>query len=149
MYDKYLIKSGENLSSIAKKFNTLESTILDINNIPFPDMVREGLEIIVPQNSSNYFEYYTIKQGDSLYQIARKYNINPELLATLNGLNMDDYIYPNQRIMVPKREYSYYITKEGDTINLVCDKFNINRDKLLKENPTIYLAEGQLLVNKR
>ncbi len=149
MYDKYLIKSGENLSSIAQKFNTLESTILDINNIPFPDMVREGLEIIVPQNSSNYFEYYTIKQGDSLYQIARKYNINPELLATLNGLNMDDYIYPNQRIMVPKREYSYYITKEGDTINLVCDKFNINRDKLLKENPTIYLAEGQLLVNKR
>ena len=107
MYDKYLIKSGENLSSIAQKFNTLESTILDINNIPFPDMVREGLEIIVPQNSSNYFEYYTIKQGDSLYQIARKYNINPELLATLNGLNMDDYIYPNQRIMVPKREYSY------------------------------------------
>ncbi len=149
MYDKYLIKSGENLSSIAQKFNTLESTILDINNIPFPDMVREGLEIIVPQNSSNYFEYYTIKQGDSLYQIARKYNINPELLATLNGLNMDDYIYPNQRIMVPKREYSYYITKEGDTINLVSDKFNINRDKLLKENPTIYLAEGQLLVNKR
>ena len=149
MYDKYLIKSGENLSSIAQKFNTLESTILDINNIPFPDMVREGLEIIVPQNSSNYFEYYTIKQGDSLYQIARKYNINPELLATLNGLNMDDYIYPNQRIMVPKREYSYYITKEGDTINLVCDKFNINRDKLLTENPTIYLAEGQLLVNKR
>lgn len=149
MYDKYLIKSGENLSSIAQKFNTLESTILDINNIPFPDMIREGLEIIVPQNSSNYFEYYTIKQGDSLYQIARKYNINPELLATLNGLNMDDYIYPNQRIMVPKREYSYYITKEGDTINLVSDKFNINRDKLLKENPTIYLAEGQLLVNKR
>lgn len=149
MYDKYLIKPGENLSSIAQKFNTLESTILDINNIPFPDMVREGLEIIVPQNSSNYFEYYTIKQGDSLYQIARKYNINPELLATLNGLNMDDYIYPNQRIMVPKREYSYYITKEGDTINLVSDKFNINRDKLLKENPTIYLAEGQLLVNKR
>ena len=27
---------------------------------------------------NEYYEYYTIKSGDNLYQIARKYNINPE-----------------------------------------------------------------------
>ena len=92
MYDKYLIKQGDTLNSIAKKFNTNERIILDLNNIPFPDMLRAGKEIIVPINKEKYFEYYTIKKGDSLYGIAREYNINPELLALLNGLNSNDYI---------------------------------------------------------
>ena len=64
MYDKYLIRYGDTLSSIASKFNTKESTIMELNNIPFPDMIREGKEIIVPINKEKYFEYYTIKQGD-------------------------------------------------------------------------------------
>ena len=29
---------------------------------------------------NEYYEYYTIKSGDNLYQISKKYNINPELL---------------------------------------------------------------------
>ena len=51
-----------------------------------PYFEREEKKIIVPKNNQNYFEYYTIEKGDSLYGIARRYNINPELLAGLNGL---------------------------------------------------------------
>lgn len=148
MYDKYLIQQGDNLSSIAKKFNTKESIIMELNNIPFPDFIREGREVIVPINKEKYFEYYTIKQGDSLYAIARKYNINPDLLAILNGLENDDYIYPNQEILIPKSNYSYYVTKDGDTIDIVSQKFNIASKDLLNNNETIYLLPGQLLVRK-
>ena len=98
--------------------------------------------------NNDYFEYYTIKKGDNLYQIARQFNVNPSLLAVLNGLNSDDYIYPDQIIMIPKSNYAYYITKEGDTLKLVADTFNTNPNTLLKYNPTIYLTEGQLIVNK-
>ena len=102
------------------------------------------------ENKSNddYFEYYTIKKGDNLYQIAKKYNVNPSLLALLNGLNTSDYIYPNQVIMIPKNNYAYYITKEGDTLNLVANTFNVSASNLIKYNPTIYLTEGQLIVNR-
>ncbi len=148
MYDKYLIKDGENLSDIAKRFNTKESIILDLNNIPFPDMIRAGKEIIVPINKEKYFEYYTIKKGDTLYGIAREYNINPELLAILNGLNSGDYIYPNQEILIPKSNYSYYVTKEGDTIDIVSNKFNQSPSMMLDNNETIHLLPGQLLVKK-
>ena len=34
---------------------------------------------IKPQNNQNYFNYYIIEKGDSLYKIAREQNINPEL----------------------------------------------------------------------
>jgi len=148
MYDKYLIKEGDTLSKIAKKFNTQENIIMEINNIPFPDMIRKGKEIIVPVNKEKYFEYYTIQKGDSLYAIARRYNINPELLSILNGIDKEDYIYPNQEILIPKSNYSYYVTKEGDTIDIITQKFNQNSSDLLNNNETIYLLPGQLLVKK-
>jgi len=148
MYDKYLIKDGEDLSFIAKKFNTTEGIIMDLNNIPFPDMIRAGKEIIVPINKEKYFEYYTIKKGDTLYGIAREYNINTDLLAILNGLDSGDYIYPNQEILIPKSNYSYYVTKDGDTIYIVSNKFNQSVGDLINNNEIIYLLPGQLLVRK-
>lgn len=149
MYDKYLIKSGENLDFIARKFATNPKILMEINNIPFPDYFREGKEIIVPLNKEKYFEYYTIKKGDSLFKIAKEKNLNPKLLALLNGLDDDDYIYPNQEIMLPKNNYSYYVTAEGDTLDMIINKFKVNKDTFLKENEVIYLMPGQLLVNKK
>ena len=148
MYDKYLIEKNETLSSIAKKFNTKEEILMDLNNMPFADMFRAGREIVVPINKEKYFEYYTIEKGDNLYSIARRYNINPDLLAILNGLNSDDYIYPNQQILIPKSNYSYYVTKDGDTLDIVSKRFNISPKELIDNNDIIYLLEGQLLVKK-
>lgn len=148
MYDKYLIKEGETLEDIASRFNTSVDMILSINDIYSREYLRAGEEIIVPKNQESYFTYYTVNQGDSLYQIARKYNINPSLLALLNGLNMEDYIYPNQRLIIPKSGYSFYITKDGDTLEIVRYKFNKNWEDILKYNETIYLLPGQLMINK-
>ena len=148
MYDKYLIKEGESLEDIASKFNTSVDMILNINDIYSREYLRAGEEIIVPKNQESYFTYYTVNQGDTLYQIARKYNINPSLLALLNGLNMEDYIYPNQRLIIPKSGYSFYITKDGDTLEIVREKFNKNLGEILKYNETIYLLPGQLMINK-
>ncbi len=98
---------------------------------------------------NDYFNYYVIKNGDTLYKIASNNNINPELLATLNGLNIDDYIYPNQEILIPNNNYSYYITVDGDTIDEVIRIFNSNINKFINDNNNIYLKSGQLLVNKK
>lgn len=99
--------------------------------------------------NDEYFIIYKINKGDSLYKIAKKYNINPQLLASFNGLNMDDYIYPNQDILIPKSGYSYYITAEGDTLDMVADAFQTSIDNLLKQNKTIYLLKDQITANKR
>lgn len=99
--------------------------------------------------SDTYFDYYTIDKGDNLYKISKKYNINPNLLASLNGLNIDDYIYPGQVLLIPNSNYSYYITKSGDTLDMVANTFNVSKDKLLNDNKTIYLLEGQMIVKKK
>lgn len=97
---------------------------------------------------NTYFTYYTIEKGDNLYQIARRYNINPKLLAAANGLNNTEYIYPGQELIIPKSGYSYYITGEGDTLSGVAEAFKTSPSNLLDYNRTIYLLPEQILVFK-
>ena len=98
---------------------------------------------------SPFYDSYEIKKGDTLYQISKDYNVNTKLLAELNGLNIDDYIYPGQTILVPKKNVSYYITKEGDTLKGVSKIFNVNESDIIKNNRTIYLTPGQMIYYKR
>jgi LysM repeat protein len=149
MFESYRVTKDDTLESIAQKYNTSTKALQELNNIYYIDSLRDNMEIIVPVNAKDYYNYYVVTSGDSLYAIGKKYNINPELLANLNGLNMDDYIYPNQEILIPKSGYSYYITADGDTLDEVIKIFDSNYDKFLKENKTIYLMAGQLLVNKK
>ncbi len=62
---------------------------------------------------------------------------------------MNDYIYPNQQILIPKSGYSYYITTEGDTLDVVANRFGIDKERVMRENDTIYLMPDQLLVTRR
>lgn len=149
MYNVYKIKSGDTIEEIAKAFSTTIDRLLELNALDGNSYLRVGEEIIVPETSKNYFEYYTVNKGDSIYAISRRYNINPELLASLNGLNNADYIYPGQVILIPKSNYSYYITKEGDTLDSVVNLFGTNKEKFLDENESLYLLDGQLLVNRK
>lgn len=100
-------------------------------------------------NNTEYFEVYKIKKGDNIYGIARKYNINPELLVLINGLNISDYIYEDQDVLIPKPGYSYYLTKSGDKLNDVLTLFNVDFNEFYKYNENVLLDGEQILVNKR
>ena len=144
MYDVYQIGVGDTIDFIASKYNTTRDVIRNLNpNSSF----GVGSTIVVPR-IYEYFEMYNIQKGDSLYEIARRYNTDYNLLAMLNGLNVNDYIYPNTTIMVPKRDVKYYITRENDTINSVANLLGANASKLLDQNSNMYLEEGQLIVYK-
>lgn len=148
MFRKYIIKSGDSLRSIADYFNCNKEELLKLNNVYSEKDLRVGREILVP-DSEKYFNTYVIETGDSLYKIAKKYNINPTLLASLNGLYMEDYIYPGQEILIPKNNYSYYLTAEGDTLKTVSEMFKIPVSNLVNQNETIYLLKDQILVTRR
>lgn len=98
---------------------------------------------------NDFYDTYKIKKGDSLYKISKEFNVNTTLLAELNGLKLDDYIYPEQTILIPKSNVSYYITKEGDTLDMVSNIFDVSEDKLVAQNNTIYLQKEQMIFYKR
>ncbi len=149
MFDRYKFKMDDTLSLIAKKYGTNEDYLKSINDIYFLDTLREGVDIVVPVNTELYYDAVKVKSGGTISEIANRYNVNPILFAALNGLNNDDYIYREQEILLPKQNYSFYVTAEGDTIDSVSNTFSITKERLLSQNPTLYLFPGQIIVNKK
>ena len=101
-----------------------------------------------PKVNNEYFDYYTITKGDTLYKIANDNKISPTLLAELNGLNETDYIYPNQVLLIPKSGTLLYITTTGDILSEISKGLNIDITELMRQNPNIYLQPEQLIVYK-
>lgn len=146
MYEIYTMKEGDTLEQIADMYNTTVGILREINGIIGDYGLNTGTQIVVPVEKKQPYQYYTVKKGDNLYDIAKNYGIDYDLLLQLNGLDEGDYIYPNQTIMLPKKGLSIYMTKSDDTLDFVLSRIGIEIEELIRENENIYLRENQILV---
>ena len=66
--------------------------------------LNPGDYIVVPKmgNDNLYFVKYIIRDGDTIYSLSRRYNVDPKYLLRLNGLNESDIIYSGDYIFVPR-----------------------------------------------
>lgn len=145
MYEIYTINKDDEIDDILRKYNIDMEELVKINGIIDLNNLKEGMQIIVPVNRNNIYKYYTVKKGDTISGIASLYNIDKDMLVAINGLDMEDYIYPNQTLILPNDGVLLYLTKSGDTIRDVLDKFNVSIEELLRNNENIYLMEEQII----
>ncbi|MCC4501822.1 LysM peptidoglycan-binding domain-containing protein [Limosilactobacillus reuteri] len=79
-----------------------------------------------PSQNSNT-GYYTVQSGDSFWSIAQKYNMNMYTLAASNGLNINAFIYPGQRLKVNTGNGSQaqrrYTVRAGDSFWAIGQRF--------------------------
>lgn len=148
MYEIYTIQSGDTIDSIAQKLDIGPELIYQLNDLPEGINLSIGENIVVPK-SNNVFNYYTIKKGDNLYQIAKDYDVNYNVLAKINGLNPNDYIYPGQIIIVPNRNIIMYVTDEEDTIESISQELAVDIPTLLTDNPNIQLKADQIIIKRK
>ena len=152
----YVVKSGDTLWSIAKKYgvsvdelkekNNLTSNALSINQILLIPTEGESSEE-VPSDSL----YYTVKAGDSLYAIANKYGMSVEELKELNNLT-SNLLTIGQRLLIKKREdltdsTETYTVVKGDNLYQIALKFDTTVDALKTLNGLTnnVLSIGQVL----
>jgi LysM repeat protein len=95
----YRVRPGDTLYSIARFFNTTVHNILVFNNIPNPNLIYVGQVIIIPESPPESI-IYTVRPGDTLYSIARRYGTSVSVLVTFNYLPNPDLIYPGQQLVV-------------------------------------------------
>lgn len=149
MYKIYQVEYGDTIEKVASKTGTTSNNIKKINDINSDSDLVVGSLIIVPKENDILFQTYRVKQGDSIFSIARMYNADPNTLLLLNGLNKNDYIYPNQEITVPMQDVDIYVTKQGDTIAEITSNLGIDANDLSKQNKKIFVIEDQLIINKK
>lgn len=149
MYKFYNVQPGETLEDIAKKNATTIDELRKVNGWYTNYDINVGEQLVVPETRQQLFDKYIVIKGDTLYDIARKYNVTVDNLALLNGLDKQDFIYPGQEILVPKSDVRFYVTKAGNTITSVADVFETTIEELIAQNEVMYLLPEQLLIYKK
>jgi len=149
MYKVYQVLPGEELKSIAEKLDMEYQVLCELNGFLEDHELRAGENLVIPNNQANLFQNYRVKAGDNLYEIGRRYQTSAKDIALINGLEEDEYIYPNQELLIPRAGVQIYVTKESDTLKDVANRFKTNTERLLMENENIYLLPEQLLVFKK
>jgi membrane-bound lytic murein transglycosylase D len=192
-WQRYKIKNGDNLGIIANKFNTRVDLIQQINNIK-GNRIRAGKHLLIPVAAKSLDSYvfsqeqriakkqnrpgkglkvtHTVKSGDNLWDLGRKYKVNSKSIAAWNGFAPKDTLKLGQKLVIwqktasKKTKSSYanvnnannvenaimrnitYKVRRGDSFARIADKFNVRISDIEQWNNLDrkkYLQPGQRL----
>ena len=183
-WQQYVVKSGDTLISIAQKYNTTPQQIImnnDLNkNIIYPNQrllipnsllgadkysqsatqrLQRTVSARQPQNTQR--TNYQVRSGDTLWGIAKKFNVSVNNLARWNGMAPRDPIHAGQQLVVwsksaqtsPQsreviRRVSYKV-RSGDSLAGISQRFNVSLADVRRWNTSQanqkYLQPGQTL----
>lgn len=154
----YIVKLGDTLYGISNQFGVSIQDIIKINNLN-NNNIRVGQELIIPStpgtNPDNTF-IYTVKRGDTLYNIAISYNTTVDKIKSINNLSSNS-LSIGQKLIIPETytseeelyvpTYISYTVKKGDSLYKIANTYNISVDTLIKDNTLTdtNLSIGQIL----
>lgn len=153
----YIVKKGDTLYSLGRKydissqvlidFNNLKSTILSIGQIIYiPETYVPAEELVLPD-----FINYTVKRGDTLYSIAKNYDVSVDTIIKDNSLVSntlsvgqvlkirtitsqveecfgEDYV-PSESV-----NYIVYTVKKGDSLWKIANFYNTTVSAIMSLN---------------
>ena len=156
----YIVKSGDSLWSIAKKYNTTVDELKKLNNLT-SNLLSVGQKIKVPTDeveiNPSLNNIYVVKSGDSLYSIANKYGTTVDILKSLNGLttnllNVGQELKLPSKINIdieqkPTENYILYTVKKGDNLYSIARDYNTTVNNIMNYNNlnTNLLSIGQIV----
>lgn len=165
-WDRYEIKSGDTLGGIASKLGTGVDVLRVVNNISGSRIIA-GRSLLVPRGLNNGTDvtrlarlapvqsqppaipdYYTVRRGDNLWSIARRYQLKSAAIAANNGFSTDALLQPGQvldlrfaaagdRLTASNETPSpsaWYRVRPGDSMARIATRLGLELDELLLWN---------------
>lgn len=142
----YIVSRGDTLYGISKKFNTSVRSIKELNNLT-NDNLSVGQRLIVKSDGDtnpNQCIVYTVKKGDNLYSIAKKYGTTVDDIKRYNNLTSNS-LDVGDRLAIPcedsgseykplENNYISYTVQKGDNLYLLAKKYGTTVDKIMDDN---------------
>ena len=105
----YVVRRGDTLFSIARRFGTTIGAIAQANGLPNPRYIRAGQRLIIPgaypawapPSAAPGATVYIVRRGDTLYSIARRYHTTVAAIAWANRIANPHRIWVGQRLVIP------------------------------------------------
>ena len=157
----HTVNKGDNLWDLAIKYDTEVDVIKEVNYLN-NDLLSINDNLLIPlgkTKSNNFipYEMYIVSEGDTLWSIAKKYNLNINNLARMNSLNKNEYLQLGQQLsignkniyrnMESKKRTILYSVKQGDNLFKISELFDVTISSIEEinkfSNPT--LMPGQII----
>ena len=141
--DYYVVKKGDSLWSIAKKYNMTVDKLKSINNLK-SNLLSIGQKLKIKESNDNQ-NIYIVKKGDTLYKIANMYGTTVDNLKALNNLKNNN-LSIGQKLIVPSKN-KIYLVQKGDSLWSIARKYDTTVDSIKRNNnlSTNVLQIGQKL----
>ena len=135
----HVVKRGDNLWDLSVKYDTEVKIIKEINYLDNNLLsINDTLLIPLGKSKSNSFipyEMYIVSEGDTLWGIAKKYNLDVRDLARMNSLNVNEYLQLGQQLSIgnknihrnieSKKRTILYSVKQGDNLYKISELFDV------------------------
>lgn len=136
----YTVKVGDSLWSIAQKYNTTVNNLKRLNNLT-SDILMVGQNLIVKEppeiETPSEVGMYVVKKGDTLWNIANRFDTNVNEIIKLNNLTNDN-LNIGQVLMVPNYIGTVpgiiYTVKNGDSLWSIARTYNTSVDAIKNLN---------------
>ena len=154
-YAVYTVQKNDSLWKIANQFGITVDQIKKANNLTQNDLYI-GQKLYIPDTNedlssedSNIQDVtYIVQSGDSLWNIAKKYNISVNELKEYNNLT-SNLLSIGQKLSIPNtNDYKTYTVQAGDSLWKIANMYGITVDDLIKINNlnNNLLSIGQVLL---
>ncbi len=107
----YIVRRGDNLWSIARRFDLRSKEIAEWNNLSLDSILHPGqilnfqfidsvTDFSDKSDTNKTQKYYQVRFGDSMTSIAKKFNVELDKLLKWNAITSSDLIFPRQQIKI-------------------------------------------------
>ena len=107
----HVVRRGETLSSIARRYGTSIQALVRANGLRNPNFIFSGQRLVIPGRgakkvsssrvSARGGKVHVVRRGETLSSIARRYGVSVRALARANGLRNTNFIFSGQRLVIP------------------------------------------------
>lgn len=139
----YVVNPGDTLTAIALRHGVSVDEIVAANGLSNPNMIYVGQVLVIPRLDSSGEQVHTVRAGESLSLIARRYGVTVDQIAAVNTLPDINSLQVGQVLVLPgtgtvvtppQAEAVAYTIRRGDSLYRISLIFGITVDDLLAAN---------------
>ncbi|MBN1640910.1 MAG: LysM peptidoglycan-binding domain-containing protein [Anaerolineae bacterium] len=147
----HIVRWGENLISIARRYGVTVYAIASTNGIANTNRIYAGQRLVIPGTGTSTPApvggcTYVVRPGDNLTNIAYRHGVTIYQIVRLNGIVNPNRIYVGQRLAMPCAQPPapvpptpapggvYYVVRAGDTLAKIAVRFGVSIWSIVQAN---------------